>query len=132
MAIAPYLTASFLWCSKKEMPCSTSRANLSVFNSLRVILDTKTSGCNGTSILARAAAPGDVGGEGRGRRREAVGRGGGARRDVVAGSGGAKGDCGGSGDCGGERGGGGARRFQRFRRREGSEEDTSELQSLRH
>src|ERR1035437_3648333 len=25
------------------MPCSTSRANLSVFNSLRVILDTKTS-----------------------------------------------------------------------------------------
>src|ERR1035441_837743 len=37
------------------MPCSTSRANLSVFNSLRVILDTKTSGCNGSSILARAA-----------------------------------------------------------------------------
>src|ERR1035438_9024261 len=103
MAIAPYLTASFLWCSKKEMPCSTSRANLSVFNSLRVILDTKTSGCNGTSILARAAAAGDVGGEGRGRRREAVGRGGsgdcggerwrGARREVVrcgGGSGGAR------------------------------------------
>src|SRR5450759_4500538 len=35
------------------MPCSTSRANLSDFNSLRVILDTKTSGCNGSSILAR-------------------------------------------------------------------------------
>src|ERR1035438_9662306 len=61
MATAPYLTASFLWCSKNEMPCSTSRANLSVFNSLRVILDTKTSGCNGSSILARAAAPGEMG-----------------------------------------------------------------------
>src|ERR1035441_7679614 len=59
MATAPYLTASFLWCSKNEMPCSTSRANLSVFNSLRVILDTKTSGCNGSSILALDLNPGD-------------------------------------------------------------------------
>ncbi len=38
------------------MPCSTSRANLSVFNSLRVILDTKTSGCEWNFHLNTAAA----------------------------------------------------------------------------
>src|ERR1039458_2364149 len=43
-AIAPYLRASFLWCWKNDMPCSTCGAYVSVFNSLGVILDTKTSG----------------------------------------------------------------------------------------
>src|ERR1035437_3467796 len=59
MATAPYLTASFLWCSKNEMPCSTSRANLSVFNSLRVILDTKTSECDWKFHLSTAPRAGE-------------------------------------------------------------------------
>src|SRR3982751_4862500 len=54
--MAPYFAASLLWCSKNEMPCSTSRANLSDFNSLRVILDTKTSGCYWKSHLTTRQA----------------------------------------------------------------------------
>src|SRR5450756_2421498 len=41
------------------MPCSTSRANLSVFNSLRVILDTKTSECDWKFHLSTAPRAGE-------------------------------------------------------------------------
>src|SRR5664280_835989 len=41
------------------MPCSTSRANLSVFNTLRVILDTKTSECDWKFHLSTAPRAGE-------------------------------------------------------------------------
>src|SRR6516162_7935621 len=63
--IVAYRAISF-WCSPKNVIlCSTSRANLSLFKSLRVILDTKTSRESGNFIItctepSRTGAPGGI------------------------------------------------------------------------